>query len=76
MLHLKLFSKATVRVCSLLLVVNLVVLHPHRHTSAQIDSRGQTRGTFVPGFQYSAVCLFIYLYTFLEYATLGLLAHF
>lgn len=55
--HLKLFSKATVGVCPLLLVVNLVVLHPHCHTSAQTDTRGQTRvASFVPGFRYSSVC--------------------
>lgn len=61
--HLKLFSKATVGVCPLFLVVSLEVLHPHSHTSAQLDTRGQTRvmrfvkkKNTVPRFQYSSVC--------------------
>lgn len=34
-IYLKFFCKATVGVCSLLLVISLKVLHTHGHTSAQ-----------------------------------------
>lgn len=41
-IYLKFFCKATVGVCSLLLVISLKVLYTHGHTSAQTKSLGKS----------------------------------